>query len=68
MDPVETIWGVPRKSSWVKITCVVPAEMFAVWDSVCSELAREGFTHENEPVRNGIVLEVLCAEYLGGAR
>jgi len=64
----EVIWGIPKKANWVKITCVVPAEMFAVWDVVCNELAKDGVSHDNEPVRNGMVLEVLAAEFLGGAR
>lgn len=68
MEPVETLWEMPRRANWVKITCVIPAEMFVVWDTVCSELSRKGVDHESEPVRNGFVLEYLCAEYLGGKR
>lgn len=69
MEPVEVIWGVPRKSNWVKITAVIPAEMFVVWDTVASRIEEEvGQLHDSEPVRNGMILEILAAEYLGGAR
>lgn len=68
MEPVETIWGMPRKANWVKVTAVIPADLFVVWDTVCNRLAQEGVTHDSEPVRNGMVLEILAAEYLGGKR
>jgi hypothetical protein len=66
--PDDVIWGVPRKASWVKITAVIPAEVFIVWDEVRERLAEQGITHGNEPVRNGMILEILAAEFLAGKR
>lgn len=60
------IFEVPRKSNWVKITCVIPAESFSVFDEVRGILEREGVRHDLEPVWNGMVLEIVCAEFLAG--
>lgn len=63
------IYDVPRESRWVKVTCIIPAESFIVFDETRGRLAREhGVSHPVEPVQNGMVLEIVCAEWLAGAR
>jgi hypothetical protein len=55
---------VVRQSRWVKLQAVIPADLYVVWDEVCERLRAEGVDHGNDLVRNGIVIEILCAEYL----
>lgn len=54
----------PRQSDWVKVTCIIPAESFQVFDSARTRLEREGVVHPNEQMQNGMVLEILAAEFL----
>lgn len=65
-EEVIEVW--PRKANWVKITAIIPSELYIVWDEVVSLLAKQGVDHENELVRNGQILEVLSAEYLASGR
>lgn len=58
--------GEPRQAKWIKITAIVPADLFPAWQAAVDEIAKEGVTHPNEPVRNGMVLEILAANYLAG--
>lgn len=58
----------PRPTQWVKVTAVVPADLYVVWDTVCGMLENQGVTHRSEQVRNGMVLEVLAAEWIAGER
>lgn len=67
-DEVE-ILAVPRESRWVKVTCIIPAESFVVFDETRGRLEREyGVRHKIEQVQNGMVLEIVCAEWLAGVR
>ena len=59
---------IPRKARWIKVQAVIPAEVFPLWDTVCGMLEREGVDHKHEVVRNGMVLEILAAEYLASNR
>lgn len=60
------ISAIPRQARWVKIEAVIPAEVFPLWDTVCSKLEDEGVIHNHEIVRNGMVVEILVAEFLAG--
>lgn len=53
-------------SEWVKLTAILPGDVWQIWESVVDTLEQENVTHENEQVRNGIIVEILCAEYLAG--
>lgn len=53
-----------RPSEWIKVTCIIPAESFQVFDAARTRLEREGVTHPNEQVQNGMVLEIMAAEFL----
>jgi hypothetical protein len=65
----EDMFELPRRSRWVKVTCVIPAESFVVFDEVRGRLEREyEVRHPVEQVQNGMVLEIVCAEWLAGAR
>lgn len=69
MSEEREIIALPRKSSWVKVTCIIPAESFIVFDETRGRLAREhDVRHPVEQVQNGMVLEIVCAEWLSGAR
>lgn len=57
-----------RATNWVKISAVIPADLYVVWDEVCERLRREGVDHHSEVVRNGMVVEILCAEYINQQR
>lgn len=61
------IFEVPRRSNWVKVTCIIPAESFIVFDEVRGRLEKEGVRHNVEQVQNGMVLEIICAEWMAGA-
>jgi hypothetical protein len=64
MDERE-ILAIPRRSNWVKVTCVMPAEAFAIFDTARDRVARQyGINHPAEQVNNGLVLEVLAAEFI----
>lgn len=54
----------PRAARWVKVSGVIPVDLYVVWDEVCERLRKQGVDHANEMVRNGMVMEILCAEYL----
>ena len=59
------ILAIPRKSNWVKVTCIMPADAFATFDAARELVAKKyGVQHDVEQVSNGLVLEVLSAEFL----
>jgi hypothetical protein len=62
------IFALPRRSSWVKVTCVIPAEVFPLFDTVRSNLEGMGVRHNIEQVQNGMVLEIVCAEWLASSQ
>ena len=58
----------PRPARWVKVSSLIPTDLYIVWDEVCEMLRKRGVDHHNELVRNGMVLEYLCAEYIASHR
>lgn len=60
----EDIFSVPVQSNWTRVVCIIPAEAFQVFDAARTKLEREGVVHPVEQVQNGMVLEILAAEYL----
>lgn len=50
--------------NWIKVTCLLPAEAYGVFDAAREKLRVRGLDHEREEIRNGLALEALAAEYL----
>lgn len=59
---------VAKEARWVKVSAVIPADLYIVWDSVVTVMQKRGIDHDSEVIRNGMVLEVLCADYLASKR
>jgi hypothetical protein len=55
-----------RPVKWVKVSAVIPADLFVVWQEVIERMEKRGIRHDVEVVRNGMIIEVLSAEYLAG--
>lgn len=54
----------PTGDGWVTLLAVLPDALSVVWDAVCDEIAQQVELHPDKPVRNGQVVEILCASYL----
>lgn len=50
---------------WLTVACRVPDQVIPRWEEAVS---RMGIEHDDDHVRNGLVLEALAAEYLAGRR
>lgn len=54
---------------WKKVTCILHKDAYAVYCRARALIEQElGCAHKNEPVRNGIAVEMLCAEFLAGVQ
>lgn len=54
----------PEGDGWVTLLAVLPEELSVVWDAVLDDIAQRADLHADKPVRNGQVVEILCANYL----
>jgi len=45
----------------------MPVEAFATFDAARGKLEKMGVQHQQEVVKNGMVLEILSAEFLASA-
>lgn len=56
----------PTSDAWVTLLAALPKELSVVWDAVCERIQEQADLHPDRPVRNGQVIEILCASYLAG--
>lgn len=54
----------PEGDGWVNVLAVLPEALSVVWDAVSDEIAAQVDLHPDKPVRNGQIVEILCASYL----
>lgn len=50
----------------MKITSIIPVDVWPMWEVAVDRMRKEGIAHPVENIRNGMVLEMLIAEYLAG--
>lgn len=48
----------------MNVLAVLPDELVVVWDAVCDEITQHVDLHDDKPIRNGQIVEILCAAYL----
>lgn len=53
-----------KPSEWVKLTVIIPGALWPAWEAAKDKAARAGISHRVQNVENGLVLEVLIAEFL----
>ena len=48
--------------------CVIPESVGPLWDEVVRIMELHGVEHPNKAVKNGMILEMLVADFLAGPR
>lgn len=56
--------GRPTGDGWATIIAVIPADLAVVFDEAVAAIEEDTQLHPDRPVRNGQILEILCASYL----
>lgn len=54
----------PVGDGWATLLATLPDELVVVWDAVVAEIESHTELHDDRPVKNGQVIEILCASYL----
>lgn len=54
----------PTGDGWATILAVLPDDLVVVWDETVAAIEEDTQLHPDRPVRNGQILEILCANYL----
>ena len=53
---------------WFSVHCVMPLDMRVLWEEIVYRFGQMGVTHENPEVLSGMIVELLCAEWLASGR
>ena len=51
---------------WHRIEAIIPVEARPVWEEVRLRMQMHGIVHDNLDVENGMIIEMLSAEFLAG--